>query len=149
MPNGAKANAGRTTTTCWKQHSWICNAGHPRVNSSGDILEFPTKGGNQTVTGAQDSYWGQACDFAKLGLGSGPRFCDSQSTCRKKYSGKYRVIDFAKSQRLCRLLRNSSRRDQLVTHGKCLFLNAMETTLLIFLFIDCLPNFDVSGTVLE
>src|SRR5438128_8431556 len=83
---------------------WICNAGHPRVNSSGDILEFPTKGGNQTVTGAQDSYWGQACDFAKLGLGSGPRFCDSQSTCRKKYSGKYRVIDFAKSQRLCRLL---------------------------------------------
>jgi hypothetical protein len=47
--------------------------------------------------------------------------------------------------RLCRLLRNSCRWDQLITHGKCLFLNTIETTLLIFLFIGCLANFDVSG----
>jgi hypothetical protein len=50
---------------------------------------------------------------------------------------------------LCPLLRNSCRWDQVVTHGKSLFLNAIETTLLIFLFIGCLTNFDVSGTVFE
>src|SRR5258708_19015117 len=51
MPNGAEAKAGTTTTNCW-----ICNAGRPPpVNSSGDILEFPTRGSNQIVTGAQDS----------------------------------------------------------------------------------------------
>src|SRR5258707_14281129 len=44
MPNGAKARAGTATTNCW-----ICNAGHyPPVNSSGDILEFPTRGSKQT-----------------------------------------------------------------------------------------------------
>src|SRR5712671_6558638 len=47
IPNGGKARAG-TTTSCWKQHSWICNAEYSsRVNSSGVILEFPTKGGKQ------------------------------------------------------------------------------------------------------
>ena len=45
------------------------------------------------------------CDrCTRFVLGSGPRFCDSQSTCRKKYSGKYRAIELAKSQRLCRLM---------------------------------------------
>src|SRR2546428_9429240 len=89
MPNGAKARAGTTTANCWS-----CNAGRsPPANSSGDILGLPTKGSNQTVTAAHDSYWGHRCDFAKLGLGSSPRLCDSQSTCRKKYSGKYRLDD--------------------------------------------------------
>src|SRR5712692_6392699 len=60
MPNGAEARAGTTTTNCCS-----CNVGRfPPVKSSGDILKFPTKGGNETVTGAQDSYWGQARDSA-------------------------------------------------------------------------------------
>src|SRR6266496_6629604 len=48
MPNGAEARAGTTTTTCWKQHTTICNAGAPSVTSSGDILKLPTKQSNQT-----------------------------------------------------------------------------------------------------
>src|SRR5882724_5501542 len=42
-PNGAKARACKTATNCWS-----CNAGcSPQVKSSEDILEAPTKGGNQ------------------------------------------------------------------------------------------------------
>src|SRR5713101_3372113 len=43
MPNGTATRAG-TTTSCWKQHSWICNAGR---SPPGEFEWRHSKDGNQ------------------------------------------------------------------------------------------------------